>query len=109
MKTTQKHLNNIKSVFGGFKNWWSGKKEAQVPEKPTRESKLQKALDETQPVENSRDTREHPAFRVRADGYDDSYGQSGKQSQASAGHSEHWQQYEAKLDDNLGLNNASSK
>ena len=26
MKTTQVHLNNIKSVFGGIKNWWQGRK-----------------------------------------------------------------------------------
>lgn len=44
MTTTQKHLNNIKSVFGGVKNWWSGRKSNQ-PAKPTtppepRESKL---------------------------------------------------------------------
>ncbi|ESO82215.1 hypothetical protein LOTGIDRAFT_237114 [Lottia gigantea] len=24
LKSTQKHLNSIKSVFGGFKNWWNG-------------------------------------------------------------------------------------
>ena len=26
MKTSQVHLNNIKSVFGGLKNWWQGRK-----------------------------------------------------------------------------------
>ncbi|XP_067649071.1 synaptosomal-associated protein 29-like [Haliotis asinina] len=27
LTTSQKHLNNIKSVFGGIKNWWSGNKD----------------------------------------------------------------------------------
>ncbi|CAL1539257.1 unnamed protein product [Lymnaea stagnalis] len=32
LKTSQRHLNNIKSVFGGIKNWWSSdKKSAQAP------------------------------------------------------------------------------
>lgn len=41
MTTTQKHLNNIKSVFGGVKNWWSGRKPAKptTPPEP-KESKL---------------------------------------------------------------------
>lgn len=40
MTVTQKHLNSIKSVFGGVKNWWTSKKkpaESSVPEaKPSR-------------------------------------------------------------------------
>ncbi|KAK7087788.1 synaptosomal-associated protein 29-like [Littorina saxatilis] len=28
LTTSQKHINNIKSVFGGIKNWWGGKKDA---------------------------------------------------------------------------------
>ncbi|XP_059141307.1 synaptosomal-associated protein 29-like [Physella acuta] len=28
LKTSQRHLNNIKSVFGGIKNWWSSDKKA---------------------------------------------------------------------------------
>ena len=27
VKTSQIYLNNIKSVFGGLKNWWQGKKD----------------------------------------------------------------------------------
>lgn len=26
LTVSQRHLNNIKSVFGGIKNWWAGKK-----------------------------------------------------------------------------------
>ncbi|OWF46561.1 synaptosomal-associated protein 29-like [Mizuhopecten yessoensis] len=36
MTTTQKHLNSIKSVFGGIKNWWSTKKED--PSRPEDET-----------------------------------------------------------------------
>ncbi|XP_069135363.1 synaptosomal-associated protein 29-like [Argopecten irradians] len=32
MTTTQKHLNSIKSVFGGIKNWWSSKKDDSNPQ-----------------------------------------------------------------------------
>ena len=28
LTTSQRHINNIKSVFGGIKNWWAGKKDA---------------------------------------------------------------------------------
>ena len=27
LTTSQRHINNIKSVFGGIKNWWAGKKD----------------------------------------------------------------------------------
>ena len=40
MTTTQKHLNNIKSVFGGIKNWWtkgkSGQPSTVVEEPPSK-------------------------------------------------------------------------
>jgi synaptosomal-associated protein 29 len=36
MKVSQRHLNNIKSVFGGIKNWWSGDKKP-TDAKPTPE------------------------------------------------------------------------
>ena len=47
MKTSQRHINNIKSVFGGFKNWWSGKKEATTkePVKSERSDRLEATLD----------------------------------------------------------------
>lgn len=31
LNQTQRNLNNIKSIFGGVKNWWSGKKDPQKP------------------------------------------------------------------------------
>lgn len=48
MTTTQKHLNNIKSVFGGVKNWWTGRKSqqsSQETEPEPRPSKLRDAVD----------------------------------------------------------------
>ncbi len=65
MKTSQKHINNIKSVFGGLKNWWSGKKEEpkEEAERQPREpsSRLQASVDE------HRDNNPHPAMRIRGD------------------------------------------
>ncbi len=64
MKTSQRHLNSIKSVFGSFKNWWQGK------DKPANQSttepqekeptKLQRQL------ENSSKSGTHPAYRIRS-------------------------------------------
>ena len=51
MTTTQKHLNNIKSVFGGVKNWWVGRK-SQQSSQPTDSEPSQSKLRDT--VENSK-------------------------------------------------------
>ena len=69
MKSSQRHLNGIKSIFGGLKNWWSGedkKKEEEVP-KPERKpaAKLQSALDEA--PDSTRDRGEHPALRLQSE------------------------------------------
>ena len=95
MKTTQKHLNNIKSVFGGIKNWWSGKKEAQTVEKRTRDSTLEENISgQTSAASSSSYSTEHPALRMKSE---DRYSQ---QEQASRG--AHWDQYEKQFDQNLG-------
>ena len=46
MSVSQKHLNSIKSVFGGIKNWWSSDK-TKEPEKVPEEkpSALKKTLE----------------------------------------------------------------
>lgn len=65
-KTAQKHLNNIKSVFGGIKNWWQGKKEEQEPKAlEPRESKLKNTM------ESRKDTPagQHPALKLRSEDY----------------------------------------
>lgn len=47
LKTSQKHITNIKSIFGGIKNWWNGEKDKdsqpRQPEPGT--SKLQSTID----------------------------------------------------------------
>ena len=97
MKTTQKHLNNIKSVFGGFKNWWSGKKEAQEVEKRTRDSKLQENISDPASASSSNSAMSHPALRIRTE---NNSSHSQQQQQASRG--AHWDQYEQQFDKNLG-------
>ncbi|ESO05944.1 hypothetical protein HELRODRAFT_184904 [Helobdella robusta] len=66
-KTSQRHLNSIKSVFGGFKNWWNGeKKDSQPVTQPTRDrtnTTLGKALNNQT---STKDT--HPALTSK--GYD---------------------------------------
>lgn len=61
MTVTQKHLNNIKSVFGGIKNWWGAKKTPAATSEPeTKPSRLQETLEKhraDQPVRRNPDTR----------------------------------------------------
>ena len=38
LTTSQKHLNNIKSVFGGIKNWWNKDKNAPGSGKPQEQN-----------------------------------------------------------------------
>ncbi|CAH1801986.1 unnamed protein product [Owenia fusiformis] len=63
-KTSQKHINNIRSIFGGIKNWWSGKKEEETAP-AARPSKLQETLDNVTQKSNNPD--DHPALRLRSD------------------------------------------
>ncbi|GFN92818.1 synaptosomal-associated protein 29 [Plakobranchus ocellatus] len=57
LKTSQRHLNNIKSVFGGIKNWWAGgsKKPAVNSQAETNgaNAKLRAALDKHAKVDTS--------------------------------------------------------
>lgn len=69
MKTTQRHLNSIKSVFGGIRNWWSGKPEEKdkskdVPPVSSRpeNTRLKEALDKAE-----RHPDVHPAMRFRGE------------------------------------------
>lgn len=60
---SQKHLNSIKSIFGGIKNWWNGDKDkeasASKTENPT--SSLQATLD------SNSASQPHPAMKYRSD------------------------------------------
>lgn len=43
LTSSQRHLNNIKSVFGGIKNWWGAKKDAKTePAAAQQKSSLDK-------------------------------------------------------------------
>ena len=66
LKTSQKHLTNIKSIFGGIKNWWAGDKDKDASSKPGdpragTSSKLQET------VEKNQASRPHPGERLRTD------------------------------------------
>lgn len=61
MTTSQKHLNSIKSVFGGFKNWWSGGKKSHPETEQPRQSKLRET------VERERQSGPHPALKLKSE------------------------------------------
>lgn len=64
LKTSQKHLTSIKSIFGGIKNWWNGDKEKEPPSRQQDEpgtSKLQETMDKQAA------SRPHPGERLRTD------------------------------------------
>lgn len=127
-KTSQRHLNGIKSIFGGLKNWWTGEgKKEDTPPGPVNKKQsdtLQKAL------EADHETGTHPALRMRGF-YDedivefnpnDTTGYGGQRKAASStsavkpqaaatgfqsekqnNRSAEWQEYEENLGKNLGL------
>ena len=71
MKTSQKHLNSIKSIFGGIKNWWQGKDklgdELSKPQKMTSEPapSLKKALDTS--FSSGVKPAPHPALALKSE------------------------------------------
>jgi synaptosomal-associated protein 29 len=104
MRTSQRHLNSIKSVFGGIKNWWKGedkKPEEPIKEPPKRESRLQAQLDSA--PDHMRSREEHPALRVKSDtsGFyeDNGHGHSQRQTQKSSA----FQEYDRQFNENIGL------
>ena len=67
LNQTQRNLNNIKSIFGGVKNWWSGKKE---PPKPTVGAKPASPAPGSNPNGTTsgaggKNMRNHPAMSMR--------------------------------------------
>ncbi|XP_064625189.1 synaptosomal-associated protein 29-like isoform X2 [Lineus longissimus] len=99
MKTSQKHINNIKSIFGGFKNWFGGSKPEQEKEIPKRESGL-KAFVENSDIDRSaaphpvEAMRERDAYRS-SDRYRD---EMDAQKMRKPG-----DRYEEQFDSNLGM------
>jgi hypothetical protein len=63
LTTSQRHLNNIKSVFGGIKNWWGNKKDTPAP---PPEQKRGSSLDNI--VRRSTETSEGASGRSWGDG-----------------------------------------
>lgn len=100
MKTSQRHLNSIKSVFGGIKNWWSGDKKKEAEQATTttnqRQSRLRDAMDSRRENET-----EHPAMRLRSQDvsgfYETDSGYS-QQKQVSSG----MKAYDERFNENLG-------
>ena len=73
MKVSQKHLNSIKSVFGGIKNWWTGKKEE--PKEDANNAASSSRLRDT--VEKDRQSSDnHPALRLKSEDYRGFYADS---------------------------------
>ncbi|XP_058810880.1 synaptosomal-associated protein 29 [Phymastichus coffea] len=77
LRFSQKHIQGIKSVFGGLKNYFSGSKSMDAPPgssaggiktpesplSPTSEANLADRLNKT--AESARRNSEHPSFRLR--------------------------------------------
>jgi hypothetical protein len=129
---SQRHLNSIKSIFGGIRNWWSGEgKKDDVP--PTSgpmsrdRQQLRQTIASTSDRSFSSNPGTHPALRLRSDDVKGFYDEdvvefgaatscrsdtsraatsdySGRQAQSTSASSRsaEWQQYEKSLNANLG-------
>ena len=131
-KVSQRHLNSIKSIFGGIRNWWNGEgKNDAVPQQVTS-SRDRTALRQTvaSGAKHEPPSGVHPALRIRSGDvsgfYDDDiveFGSSNAGSRPSArsvdtrrgdntstpfgdaqtqARSQQWQDYEKNLSTNLG-------
>ena len=65
LKTSQKHITNINSIFGGIKNWWYGDKDKDKDSKSGAPKTSTSRLQDT--VERSNASRPHPGERLRTD------------------------------------------
>ena len=65
LKTSQKHITSINSIFGGIKNWWYGDKDKDKDSKSGEPKTSTSKLQDT--VEKSNATRPHPGERLRTD------------------------------------------
>ena len=109
MNTSQKHINNVKSIFGGIKNWWSGKKETpKAPVESKTASKLEETLSSSRPSDDT-----HPALRYKSEEPSGYYGDrattggqryqtQGFAAESGGNRSAEWRAYEEQLDTNLG-------
>ena len=128
-KVSQRHLNSIKSIFGGIRNWWNGEGKNDNAPQAVTSSRDRTALRQTVATEREPPTSGvHPALRIRSNDvsgfYDDDvveFGSSGATSRPTVrsidtrrddvvrsgavqtqGRSQQWQEYEKNLNTNLG-------
>ena len=129
-KVSQRHLNSIKSIFGGLRNWWNGEGKNDAAPQAVTSSRDRTGLRQTVAAEREQPPSSgvHPAFRVRSGDvsgfYDDDiveFGSSGTTSRPvlrnidsrrddtfqPAGvqvkdRSQQWQEYEKNLSADLG-------
>jgi len=128
-KVSQRHLNSIKSIFGGIRNWWNGEGKNDSTPQPVTASRDRTTLRQTVAAEREPPTSGvHPAFRIRSSDvtgfYDEDvveFGSSGASSRPVAkssgtrlndgarsggvqtqARSQQWQEYEKNLSTNLG-------
>jgi synaptosomal-associated protein 29 len=128
-RVSQRHLNGIKSIFGGIKNWWQGDPSKDTPQ-TSASIRSQRTIGGMSRDELERSSSQksgvHPAMRLRTDPsasfYDDdvqtydanqSFNINGRtdtgthktssanQQQQSVQRSGEWQQYESNLNKNL--------
>jgi len=123
-KVSQRHLNSIKSIFGGIRNWWHGEGKNDTQPQSVTSSRDRTTLRQTVAMEREQPASGvHPAFRIRGSDvsgfYDDDiveFGSSGATSRPVAknidtrqdntvqtqARSQQWQEYEKNLSTNLG-------
>jgi len=129
-KVSQRHLNSIKSIFGGIRNWWNGDGKNDAAPQPVTSSRDRTSLRQAVSAEReSPASGVHPAFRIRGSDvsgfYDEDiveFGSSGAMSRPatrnadslrrddtmqsgtvqSQTQSQPWQEYEKNLSSNLG-------
>ncbi|KAL4224058.1 autophagosome membrane docking [Mactra antiquata] len=75
LKVSQKHLNNIKSIFGGIKNWWNGDKDKEGATSTSKPEPPKSSLQTTLYDHNA--SQPHPGMRYKTDDgrgfYDDDF------------------------------------
>jgi synaptosomal-associated protein 29 len=124
-KVSQRHLNSVKSIFGGIRNWWNGEgKKDDTPSVSGPMSRDRQQLKQTIASAADRSTQlgTHPAMRLRSDDikgfYDEDvveFGSAASSAQSeprrtaatsqvqSSSRSAEWQTYEKNLSANLDL------
>jgi len=128
-KVSQRHLNGIKSIFGGIRNWWNGEGKNDTTPQPVTTSRDRVTLRQTVTTEReSPASGVHPAFRIRGSDvsgfYDEDiveFGSSGATSRPATrnigsrhddavqpiaaqtqARSQQWQEYDKNFSSNLG-------